>query len=292
MDGSNADNPGIDTTTGEEENTSVDVSSSNIDDNNATDDQFLDGLEESDKNDGSKDTDNNSEKQEEISNKIQESNNSDEKPVSDSKSSGRPDKRQRQINDLMMANAKKDAELEQLRQFAVQHDQPQLPEGDEDGNVTVEQMAEYQRMVASEAAKQQFEELEQRVLQAEDQRNQAESLSAIDRITTNARSMHKVLDESNPSYNPRVDAFVKERVKDAITPYIATNSRDYGAIVDTVEATIVDSMKFYEEVGAVSANNARNNLDSLKNSTALVSQDVGDSSVDEDDDFLKGFMTD
>ena len=290
MTGSEQDNSIVETTALGEETESINDSSSSVDEQKAADDAFLTGLEGSDGDDGSKETDSDSKKDDTESNKTEYKEDSSKANL-EQKSSGRPDKRQRQINELIAVNAEKDRELEQFRRLQAEANQAQLPQADEDGNVTVEQMAEYQKQLAENIATQKLAEYERRTLQAEDQRNQTMTLSEVNRVVSEARGSFKALNKADAeNYNPKVDAFVTDRVKDALAPFVASGSRDYGAIIETVDSTIKESMNFIEEVGTTSANNARKNLDSIRNSSALVSQDAGDSLVDDDDDFLKGFL--
>jgi hypothetical protein len=287
------DNSTTDNSTAEAEHSGVDTANSGVDENNAGSDPFLDGLGVSDDSDGDADASSDSEKEigGDASKPKEGADQSSDKPEESQeqqKSSGRPDKRTRQIEDLSRTVAERDAEIARLRQIAEQQNQIPLPQGDEDGNLTVEQMADYNRRVAENAARQQTRELEQKLLVAEDKRSQTEARARFERAVSEATAKYKVLDQGSTEYSPEVDASVRRRVEAAIAPFQVAGSKDYHKVVEVAEAAIAEAMGDYEMIRQKAASEARGNLDSLRDSSALVSPDAG-TSPDSDDDFLKGF---
>lgn len=296
MTGSNTDNPIIDTTPSGEETASVDTSNSSVDGDKTTTDPFLDGLGVDDVDDGPEDTSSNSEEAEGNGSKDadESKDEGDKTPEDDSNNeqkskSGRPDKRTRQIDELMRANAEKEAEIARLRQVAESMAGPKPPVPDADGNYTAEDMFRYQQENMDYQAKQLKMELEQKIAAADEAKAKTETIGAVERIVTQAKGQYKVLDPDDSNYDPEVDAFVKGRTEDALAPYMATGSKDYNAMVKAIESSINDSMKIISRVSQSSAAKARTKLDSLREGSSLISNEMGASSSSDDDAFLQGF---
>jgi hypothetical protein len=286
MTGSITDNSTRETPTGGEETTSVDLTNSEVNENKATEEGLFAGFDDDSAGDGSTPPDSNSTEEVRNGKKTNEQTETDAQAKPEEgetgKRSGRPDKRQRQIDSLLAAKAEKEAELARLRELERQTSSAQLPEADADGNISIDNMVEYQKQLAREEAKAQLTEYQQRVEAAERERDIESTLADVGRIVDTARNKFKVLNPGDASFNPKVDAFVRDRIEEALTPIMAAGAKDLRAVAATVGEAIESSMEFYQHAAEQAALSTQSNLSALKSQSALVGVETGNSSPTKD----------
>jgi hypothetical protein len=208
----------------------------------------------------------------------------------DAQGEKRPDKRQRQIEGLMAEKAKTDQELAEYRKWKAEQGKVGAPEVNEDGNVTIEQMVEHQRKLARQEAEALLGEYQTRTEQAELDAQASQAMVNTNQMFEEVRKQYAVLDEGSDGYDPQVSEDVAGDVEAAITPYLFGQKPDYLGMVEAAEAAIHKAMRLYEKGAGSAVKRHKGNLDAIRNTSALVSQEGGQAGGDKDD-FREGILS-
>ena len=270
--------------TGEETGAITDTNS--VDDGNQapSQDAFLDGFEDGETLDAEEPKESNSLEDKEDSEQNDEAKEAEEPAPTRSK---RPDKRQRELNALMAERDQLQREVAYMRQQqAMAANQVEMPQADEDGNYTVDQILAYNEERTNQVVRQQLAEYESRLLEMEQSKNAELAANNIDTMFSEIKSQYPVLDSKSSEYNANIEAAVADSVERAVLPFIG--SGDYAGMVDAARQAMDNIMSVY---GASSSSRRRSNRasrEAIRASSALTSKDAGEVSAD-DDDFLKGF---
>ena len=269
--------------TGEETGAITDTNS--VDDRDQAPDQdaFLDGFEDGETLDAEQPEESNSQEDKEDSEQNDEADAEEPAPTR----SKRPDKRQRELNAVMAERDQLQREVAYMRQQqAMMANQVDLPQADEDGNYTIDQILQYNEDRTNQVVRERFAEYESRLLEMEQSKNAELAANNIDTMFSEIKSQYPVLDSKSGEYDANIEAAVADSVERAVLPFIG--SGDYAGMVDAARQAMDNIMSVY---GASSSSRRRSNRasrEAIRASSALTSKDAGEAEAS-DDDFLKGF---
>ena len=272
--------------TGEETGAITDTNS--VDDREQAHDQgaFLDGFEDGETLDAEQPTESNSLDNKEVTEEKNEAEENEEPAQTRSK---RPDKRQRELNAVMAERDQLQREVAYMRQQqAMAANQVELPQADDDGNYTIDQILQYTESRTDQRVREQLAEYENRLLEIEQSKNAELAANNIDSMFSEVKNQYPVLDSKSSEYNAKIEAAVANSVERAVMPFLANGSGDYAGMVEAARQAMDDVLAVYGEGSASSGRNNRASREAIRASSALISKDTGEVSAD-DDDFLKGF---
>lgn len=269
-----------------EETTSIDTPSV---DEKAIEQAFEAGFDDFDSDDGPIESESDPKSEVSEDNKTED----DLNGSTDDNKSERPDKRTRRsaesrISTLIAEKKRTDAENEQLRALlAQQQDQSFVPQPDDEGNYSADDMLEYQRHLAENAAKSESDKLRQQLLEVERQKECDQAISDVNSYVQDSMSKYDSLNPNSDAFDEKVSSHVRDRVIEAVYPYISSGNVNYKEVTGIVKDTIQDTMELIKSVSASASKNTARNLDDLRYSSALISKEGGIAS--HDDPMLDGF---
>ena len=290
MVGSEEDNSIVDTTDIREEADDIDTTNSGVDIEQASEeDTFSSGLLDVISGDGLYDeTSGNSKEDIEDTHKQEEQ--AEDIPANQVEvPKNRPDKRQRELEILKNELAERDMALAEFRTKEMEANRVKPPEPDEDGNITLDGLMSWIEQRDKERTADIESKFEQQLSEAKAKEEYTRVTADIDREINSLVGKYQVLDNANPSYDPKIHATVLDRVEMALQSYLVGGRRDYTGMLDTVVDTIDSIMTIYTDAQNVATKNNSNSLNALRSSSALTSSESG--SDDSEDGFSKGLLS-
>ncbi len=205
---------------------------------------------------------------------------------SETETQERPGKRERsakaRIDELLAENRKKDAELAKYREEEAKRRVDIQP--DEDGNYTLEQLREMNKLDTQEI----LDRKEAERLQEKTKYEQELASGEIDKIVGESRTKYDILNPKSPRYNAKIDALVADNVTRAIAPHAVGGIKDFTKMPAIVRETIDETMDAVEALATDARKGATQALDDLRSSSSIASANAGTNPTD-DDPFAKGF---
>lgn len=203
----------------------------------------------------------------------------------DSKGKTRPDKQERlneRFSKLTGTLKQKDETIEQLERELAQatREKPELKR-DENGEVTIENLLEYNEKVADQKADDKVSVLEKR-LEGE------QVATRFDQETAESLKTHKMLDPDSPEFNPKVATAVEKLILKEISPHLmAKNVKALSKI--SIKAIIDDYMEGVHAAAEAARGKTQENLQHLKGTNSGAFEAGKPQKIEEKDPFMKGF---
>lgn len=207
--------------------------------------------------------------------------------------SGRPDKRSRsneRIQQLLAEKRERDAELAEYREWKAKQDQPQI-EYDEDGNVSVESMNEYNRKMIQQEIERANQTSVEKIQAIEREKNLDNSISTIESGIKERVLKHDFLNPDNANFDPNISKLVTESVLGKIQSLQLSGFEDYSEMASIALEEVDRQLDLIETASKRSKVQTANSLSRMQGGGAIVSSNHGQASSTADP-FLEGFLGD
>lgn len=208
-------------------------------------------------------------------------------------SHSRPDRNTRsrmRINQILAESRAREEENARLRAQLAERNAPKL-NTDEDGNATIEDVAEYNKqLIQQEMERHQFES-EQRIAEAERARDLDNSIYTIRQGIADRVAKYDFLNPNKQDvYDPNAESIISQMVLDEIERLQISGLTDYSAMADYALSAIDRQIELYQAAAENAKLSATQNLDEMANGGAISSSLTGDPTLTKTDDFLEGFQ--
>lgn len=207
----------------------------------------------------------------------------------------RPDRNTRasmRIQQLLRENRElraSQADYEAFEKWKAEQNAPEL-KLDEDGNASVEDMAEYNRQLITQEIQKQQAENERKIAEVEKARNLDNSIAQVQAGIAERVQKHAFLNPDSKSYNKKAESLISSLVLDQVGQLQASGVENYTAMSELVLNTIDQQIAIVESAMEQAKLNASESLREMQNGGALNSNLNGSPSAD-DDGFLAGFFS-
>ena len=207
----------------------------------------------------------------------------------------RPDRNTRasmRIQQLLRENRElraSQADYEAFEKWKAEQNAPEL-KLDEDGNASVEDMAEYNRQLITQEIQKQQAENERKIAEVEKTRDLDNSIAQVQAGIAERVQKHAFLNPDSKSYNKKAESLISSLVLDQVGQLQASGVENYTAMSDLVLNTIDQQIAIVESAMEQAKLNAGESLREMQNGGALNSNLNGSPSAD-DDGFLAGFFS-
>ena len=248
-------------------------------DNQTADDEFLAGF--SDENIADEQVSEESDSKED-SDEAKESNINNEE---NKENHSRPEKRSRSYNriqQLLAENRQKDAELAEWRQWKAEQNKPEL-KLDEDGNATVEDLAEYNRQLIQQEMEKQRQESENQIREISRQRDLDNSIHTIQSGINEMIGKYSFLDRKSKDYSEEAERIISETVLEQVQQLQASGISDYQEMANFALETVDRQIRLIEVARERAQISASESLRRMSNGGAINSSNHGNVAKSKDE---------
>lgn len=253
-----------------------------------TEADFLAGFSDSEVVDEQPDSE--SDSKEEFDQGEQAINDEGKQKQSEPESHSRPDRYSRgqaRIQQLIEQNRAKDAELAELRAYKAEREKPQMPQKDEDGNIAVDDLLDYNKRLIEQEMADRDAQMKQ---QMETMAAERDLESAIGKIQLGIADRVKncdFLDNSSESYNPQLESAISERAM-LLAQQLRANGHKFSDIGEMVLEQIDSDIAMIVAASEKAQAQATRNLEQIQGGGAITSANHGAPSSGSDE-FLDAF---
>jgi hypothetical protein len=252
-------------------------------DNETTQDGFLDGFSGEDNVD---------EQTEQGSDSTQEELNgdTDNNQKHQEEQSGRPDKRSRsneRIQQLLSEKRKTDAELAEYREWKSKQNQPKL-EYDENGNVSVEDMQEYNRQLIQQEIERSRRDSEAKIQSVEREKNLDNSISTIEGGIKERVQKYDFLNPESKNFNEQISKNVTESVLDRVKSLQLSGFDDFTEMANMALEEVDRQLELINIASQQASIRTAGSISRMQSGGAISSSNHGMPAAQKDD-FLDGF---
>lgn len=252
-----------------------------------TEADFLAGFSDSEVVDEQPDSEGNSK---EKSDQGEKDNNEGNVRESASEHHTRPDRYSRgqaRIQQLIEQNRAKDAELAELRAYRAEREKPQMPQKDEDGNIAVDDLLDYNKQLIQQEMADRDAQMKQQMEIMANERDLESTISKIQLGIADRVKSCDFLDSSSEQYNPQLESAISERAM-LLAQQLRANGYKFSDIGEMVLEQIDSDISMIAAAAEKAQVQATRNLEQIRGGGAITSANHGIPSG-ASDEFLDAF---
>ena len=220
----------------------------------------------------------------------EKNNNEGEQRESTSEHHVRPDRYSRgqaRIQQLIEQNRAKDAELAELRAYRAEREKPQMPQKDEDGNIDVDDLLDYNKQLIQQEVADRDAQMQQQMEIMANERDLESTISKIQLGIADRVKSCDFLDSSSEQYNPQLESAISERAM-LLAQQLRANGYKFSDIGEIVLEQIDSDISMIVTASERAQIQATRSLEQIRGGGAIASANHGTPSGGSDE-FLDAF---
>lgn len=220
----------------------------------------------------------------------EKNNNEGEQRESTSEHHVRPDRYSRgqaRIQQLIEQNRAKDAELAELRAYRAEREKPQMPQRDEDGNIDVDDLLDYNKQLIQQEVADRDAQMQQQMEIMANERDLESTISKIQLGIADRVKSCDFLDSSSEQYNPQLESAISERAM-LLAQQLRANGYKFSDIGEIVLEQIDSDISMIVTASERAQIQATRSLEQIRGGGAITSANHGTPSGGSDE-FLDAF---